>query len=165
MSVPDRIEKNVVLAAPIAQVWRAIANAEDFGAWFGAAFDGPFVVGAPANGTVQPTTVDPAVAALQAPHAGKPFQITIDRIEPSHLFSFLWHPFAIDPTVDYSAESMTLVTLELSASDTGTILVITESGFVAVPEARRTAAYNANANGWDHQTRLLAAYLDSRATP
>ena len=31
----DRIEKQVVLRAPRAKVWRALADAPRFGAWFG----------------------------------------------------------------------------------------------------------------------------------
>src|SRR5580700_10177413 len=109
----DRIEKKILLRAPRSRVWRAIADAEAFGAWFGVRFDGPFAAGALLRGVITPTTVDAEVAAQQKPYAGAPFEITVDRIEPESRFSFRWHPFAIEPGVDYSGEPMTLVAFEL----------------------------------------------------
>ena len=41
----DRIEKTVLLRAPLARVWRAVSDAKEFGTWFGVEFDGPFVAG------------------------------------------------------------------------------------------------------------------------
>ena len=158
-SVPDRIEKKIVLRAPRARVWRAVSDAREFGIWFGVAFDGPFTAGKPMKGTIVPTKVDDEVAKLQKPHEGKAFEVTIDRIEPEHLFSFRWHPFAIDPDVDYSAEPTTLVVFELSDVDAGTQLTITESGFDRVPLARRAAAFAANDGGWTHQAALVEKYL------
>src|SRR4029079_12481813 len=110
-AVTDRIEKTIVLHAPRARVWRALSNADEFGQWFGMRFDGPFKPGARLRGEITPQTVDPDVASLQKPHEGMPFEITIDRIEPERLFSFRWHPFAIDRTVDYSHQPTSLVSL------------------------------------------------------
>lgn len=163
MNVPDRIEKRVVLRAPLARVWRAVSDAAELGAWFGVDFEGPFVAGARVRGKIRPTRVDPEVAKLQAPHAGKPFEATIDRIEPMRLFSFRWHPFAIDPKVDYSAEPTTLVTFELEEVPEGTRLTITESGFDRVPLERRAQAFTANDGGWEHQARLVRAYVEAYA--
>lgn len=46
----DRIEKEVLLKAPLERVWRAISDSEEFGRWFGVRFDGPFVAGSPSTG-------------------------------------------------------------------------------------------------------------------
>ena len=62
----DRIEKRVVLRAPLDRVWRAISDAEEFGRWFGVRFDGPFVEGASITAAIVPTTVDDEVARRQA---------------------------------------------------------------------------------------------------
>jgi len=43
----DRIEKKVILRAPRSRVWRAIANAEEFGEWFGVKLEGTFQQGTP----------------------------------------------------------------------------------------------------------------------
>ncbi|HEY2410190.1 MAG TPA: SRPBCC family protein [Polyangiaceae bacterium] len=158
-SVTDRIEKQIFLRAPLARVWRALSDAREFGAWFGVEFDGPFVAGQPIRGKIMPTEVDPEVAKLQKPYEGRAFDCTIDRVEPERLFSFRWHPFAIDSTLDYSDEPMTLVVFELTAVEGGTRLTITESGFDQIPLARRAAAFTANEGGWAHQAQLIEKYL------
>lgn len=155
----DRIEKRVVLRAPRARVWEVIADAAQFGAWFGAEFDGPFVPGARLTGRIRPTRVDPEVARLQEPHAGKAFEITVERVEPLRLLSFRWHPGAVDPAVDYGAEPTTLVVFELEDAAGGTQLTITESGFDGIPLARRAAAFTSNDGGWAHQLKLVEKYL------
>jgi len=155
----DRIEKKIQLHAPPIRVWRAISEADQFGKWFGVAFDGPFVSGSRLTGRIVPTTVDEEVARLQKPHEGKKFEIWVDRIEPMRTFSFRWHPFAIDPSVDYSREPTTLVTFELEESSSGTLLRISESGFDMIPLERRAQAFTANDGGWSHQSRLIEKFL------
>ena len=96
---------------------------------------------------------------MQEPHAGKSFEIKVDRIEPMRLFSFYWHPYAVEPATDYSSEPMTLVAFELEPASGGTMLTITESGFDRIPVARRAEAFKANEGGWTHQARLIEKYL------
>jgi uncharacterized protein YndB with AHSA1/START domain len=160
MSGPtDRIEKKVVLQAPRERVWRAISDAGEFGAWFGVAFNGAFAAGARLTGRVTPTRVDAEVARSQEPYAGKTFEIVVDRIEPMRLLSFRWHPFAVEPGVDYTNEPSTLVVFELQEAAGGTLLTITESGFDRIPLERRAQAFTANDQGWAAQTRLIEKYL------
>jgi uncharacterized protein YndB with AHSA1/START domain len=159
----DRIEKKIVLRAALERVWSAISEAEQFGQWFGVAFDGPFVAGARLTGRIMPTTVDPQVAKLQQPHEGKRFEFHVDRIEPMRSFSFRWHPYDIDPGVDCSQEPMTRVVFELRPIAQGTELTISESGFERIPPLRRARAFAANDSGWTHQARLIEKYLDLRA--
>ena len=163
MSTTDRIEKKVLLRAPRERVWHAISDAKQFGTWFGVEFDGPFVAGAAMTGRMTPTKVDPEVARMQEPYAGKTFDCTIDRIEPMSLFSFRWHPFAIDPKVDYSKEPTTLVMFQLDEAPGGTQLTITESGFDKIPLERRAKAFAANDGGWTKQLELIAKYVDGAA--
>ncbi|MFN7982682.1 MAG: SRPBCC family protein [Vicinamibacterales bacterium] len=155
----DRIVKTTLLHAPLARVWAAVSDSEKFGAWFGAEFDGPFVAGSSLTGRIRPTIADPEVAKLQEPHSGTAFTIVVDRIEPMHTFAFRWHPYAVG-NVDLSNEPMTLVMFELAEAEGGTRLTVTESGFDAIPLARRAAAFSANDGGWTHQLRLIARYLD-----
>jgi uncharacterized protein YndB with AHSA1/START domain len=159
----DRIEKKVVLRAPLARVWRAVSDATQFGSWFGVAFDGPFVAGARLTGKIVPTTVDPEVAKLQEPHAGAPFTFTVERIEPPHRISFRWHPYAVESGTDYSHEPMTLIVFELTEVADGVLLSISESGFDRIPIARRAEAFKANDGGWEHQARLIEKYLEQQA--
>ncbi|HET8654824.1 MAG TPA: SRPBCC family protein [Longimicrobiaceae bacterium] len=155
----DRIEKRVLLHAPIGRVWGAVSDAEEFGCWFGVRFDGPFVAGKRLAGRIVPTSVDEEVAEMQGPLEGTPMEIFVERIEPTRLFSFRWHPGPAEPGVDYSKEPATLVTFELEEVSGGTMLTIVESGFDSIPLERRAAALAGNEEGWAHQARLIEKYL------
>src|SRR5215831_16631465 len=159
----DRIEKTILLRAPLARVWRAVSDAKQFGTWFGIEFDGPFVAGARVTGRIAPTKVDAEVAKAQQPYAGMAFEFSVDRIEPMRLVSFRWHPFAVDPNVDYSSEPSTLVMFLLEEVAGGTRLVITESGFDRIPLERRAKAFTANEQGWTAQAKLIEKYLAGAA--
>jgi len=156
----DRIEKRVVLRAPLDRVWRAISDAEEFGRWFGVRFDGAFVAGQSITAAIAPTTVDDEVAKRQEPHAGTKSTWQIVAIEPQRRFAYRWHPFAIDPDVNYDSEPTTLVEFTLSETDDGVLLIITESGFDAIPLARRSASFEANSEGWAIQTDLVRRYIE-----
>ena len=159
----DRIEKQVLLRAPHARVWRALTDAKEFGTWFGVKFDGSFTPGARVAGVIVPTTVDAEVARAQQPFEGTPFAITMDRIEPERVFAFRWHPFAVDPNADYSREPTTLVEFLLADVPDGVMLTVRESGFDRVPVERRAKAFAANEAGWTMQTRLIEKYLGEAA--
>ncbi len=103
-----KIEKRVLLRAPLERVWRAISDAEEFGRWF----------------------------------------------------AYRWHPFAVDPDPDYDQEPTTLVEFTLSETPDGVLLTITESGFEAIPEARRSSSFEANAEGWAIQAGLVRRYTE-----
>ena len=157
--MPDIIEKHITLKAPLDRVWNAIADAEQFGIWFGVRFDGPFAAGQTMRGVIVPTAVNDEIAAHQKPYEGTPFEIRVDSVEPKTLFAFRWHPYAVDKNRDYSAEPMTLVTFSLAEGDDGVHLTITESGFENLSPQRRAEAFPMNDGGWQAQTRLIEAYL------
>ncbi len=115
---PDRIEKKILLQAPRSRVWRALTDSSEFGHWFGVKFDGPFTPGRAMRGVMVGTRVDAAVAAAQQPYNGEPFEITIERIVPEHLFSFRWHP-STEKGADYSSEPTTLVEFALEEVSSG----------------------------------------------
>ncbi|HLZ98858.1 MAG TPA: SRPBCC family protein [Steroidobacteraceae bacterium] len=155
----DRIEKRILLRAPLQRVWDAISDSKQFGSWFGVDLDGPFTAGARVTGRIAPTKVDPDVAKRQATVAGLAVEWTVETIEPMRRFSFRWHPFAIDRGVDYSHEPTTLVVFNLEEVAGGTQLTITETGFDRVPLERRAKAFTANEQGWAAQTKLIEKYL------
>src|SRR6476659_10052645 len=129
-SSTDRIERTVVIQAPRSRVWRALTDAEQFGAWFGVKVEGRFAPGAGVRGAI----THPGYEHLT-------WEITIERMEPERLFSWRWHPYAVEPGVDYSDETPTLVQFELEEIPEGTRLTVVESGFDQVPLARRAQAY------------------------
>ena len=143
----DRIEQRLVLRAPRARVWRAIANAEEFGTWFGVKFDGAFTEGKPIRGIITFKAADHTLEML------------VERIDPERYFSYRWHPYAVDPRADYSAEPTTLVEFSLEEVDGGTAVTIVESGFDHIPLARRAEAFRMNTNGWAGQIKKLAQYV------
>lgn len=155
----DSLQRSTLLKAPRARVWRALTDAAEFGAWFGVRFDGAFVPGAKLTGTLAPTAADPEVAKAQKAYEGRTFEIVVDRIEPQTLFSFRWHPFAVDQKRDYSNEPMTLVVFTLADAPGGTQLTVTESGFDALPPDRRAQAFEMNDGGWRAQLALIGKHL------
>lgn len=159
MSNTDRIEKQVILNAPRERVWRAIANADEFGTWFGAELDAPFVAGTTVPARIVPTKVDPEVAQQQEPHAGAAFRIAVERVEPLSRLSFRWHPYEPEGEADFASTPTTLVEFVLEDHPQGTLLTITESGFDRIPLAKRAEAFASNEQGWAIQATLIARYL------
>ena len=155
----DRIEKKILLHAPRERVWRALTDSTEFGAWFGVRFDGPFAPGALLHGVVVCTTVNAEVAAAQKPYEGLPCDITVERMEPQRLFSYRWHPGAVEPGDDYSGEPTTLVVFELEDAPDGILLTVTESGFDQIPLERRAKAFTENEQGWGMVVKLIEEYL------
>jgi uncharacterized protein YndB with AHSA1/START domain len=155
----DSIEKKILLRAPVHRVWRALSDSSEFGNWFGVKFDGPFAPDASVHGVIVPTTVNAEVASAQKPYEGMPFDIKIEQMDPERMFSFRWHPYAIERDVDYSAEPTTLVVFALEQVANGVMLTVTESGFDRIPLARRAKAFTANEGGWSMVVKLIEEYL------
>lgn len=156
----DRITKQAVLPAPRERVWHAIADAENFGTWFGAEFDGPFEAGRQLNGRIKPTRMDPEIAKVQAPHTGTPFIFRVGEMESHRRFTFRWHPYPLAKAEDPEREPMTTITFALEDADKGTRVTLTETGFDQLEPSRRDAAYEANERGWEHQLDLLRKFVD-----
>jgi len=144
----DRIEKTIDLKAPVERVWRALTDHEEFGAWFRVKLEGPFVVGQEACGHV----TYPGYEHLR-------WTAVVTVMDRPRLFAFTWHPYAVDPTVDYSGEPQTLVEFHLQPLAEGTRLVVCESGFDALPAHRRDEALRMNDGGWAEQVKNIAAHV------
>ncbi|HLJ43592.1 MAG TPA: SRPBCC family protein [Candidatus Binataceae bacterium] len=147
----DRIEKQIDIKAPVARVWRAIADYREFGTWFRVAMEGPFVAGKEARGRI----TYPGKEHLM-------MTVAVQRIEPERLLSFTWHPYAIDPNTDYSAEPSTLVEFILEPVADGTRLTVVESGFDALPPHRRDLAFRMNEGGWAIQVQNIAQHVAAK---
>jgi uncharacterized protein YndB with AHSA1/START domain len=144
----DRIEKKILLRAPRARVWRAIADSKEFGSWFGAKLEGEFAPGAKVSGKITSKGYE-HVTML----------VTIERVDKERLLSFRWHPYDIDPGLDTSSEPMTLVEFQLEETPEGTLLTVTESGFDKVPPARRAKAFDMNDQGWTEQMKNIERHV------
>jgi uncharacterized protein YndB with AHSA1/START domain len=149
-SETDRIERQIVVKAPRSRVWRAIANAEELGSWFGVDFTGKqFVVGEWTIGRV----TYPGYEHLD-------MGVLVERIEPERYLAWRWHPYAVDLSVDFSGEPTTLCEFELADVDGGTLVQVRESGFDQVPVERRDEAFRMNSDGWDEQVLNIARHVD-----
>jgi len=144
----DRIEKTIVLKAPQSRVWRALTDAKEFGQWFRVNLDGGFAEGA----TICGRSTHPGYEHLT-------MEMLIQRIQPEHLFSYRWHPYAVEPGVDYSAEPTTLVEFRLDEVAGGTRLTVVESGFDRLPRARRDEAFRMNDAGWAEQLKNIERHV------
>ena len=144
----DRIEKRVTLRAPRARVWRALTRADEFGAWFGVKLERELAEGAQVRGRITIKGYEDAM-----------FEMFVERIQPERLFSYRWHPYAVDPKHDYSSEPTTLVEFRLDEAEGETILTIVESGFDQLPAARRAEAFRMNEGGWTGQIRNIERYV------
>jgi uncharacterized protein YndB with AHSA1/START domain len=144
----DRIEKRVVLRASRSRVWRAISTAEEFGAWFRVNLEGVFAEGATIRGRITHPGYEHVTLEMQ-----------VERVEPERYFSYRWHPYAIDPAVDYSAEPTTLVEFILEEIEGGTALTIVESGFDRIPPARRAEAFRMNDQGWAGEIKNIERHV------
>jgi uncharacterized protein YndB with AHSA1/START domain len=155
----DRIEKTILLRAPLKRVWRALSDSTEFGNWFGMRFNAPFAPGATMTAVIVPSTVNQEVAKMQKPYEGISFEIKIAQMQPERLFSFRWHPGAVEPGIDYASEPTTLVVFTLEKAPDGVQLTVTESGFDQIPLARRAKAFSANEGGWTLVIKLIEEYL------
>ena len=144
----DRIEKKIELRHPRTKVWRALTGSQEFGKWFGAVFTDPFKLGATLRGKI----THPGYEHMT-------MDVTIDRMEPERLFSWRWHPGAVEPGEDLSCEPTTLVVFELKEIPGGTLLTVVESGFDKIPIARRAKAFRDNEGGWAQQMKAIGAHL------
>lgn len=146
----DKIEKTIELKAAPSRVWRALTDHREFGAWFRVALEGPFVVGQASRGHMTFPGYEHIV-----------WEATVKAMEPEQRFAFTWHPYALDPQVDYSAEPPTLVEFRLEPHGGGTRLTLTESGFDRIPSERRAEAFRMNEGGWVQQMQNIRAHVDA----
>lgn len=146
----DRIEKHIELKAPLSRVWRALTDYQEFDVWFRVKLDGPFTPGQVSRGSI-----------TYPGYEQHKLELIVQKIEPQRLFSFTWHPYALDLKRDYSVERPTLVEFHLEEADHGTLLLLVESGFDEIPNDRRLEAFQMNDNGWSEQMKNLKNYVET----
>jgi uncharacterized protein YndB with AHSA1/START domain len=78
-------------------------------------------------------------------------EVKVVKIEPQTVFAYEWHPYAVDPKVDYSGEPPTRVEFTLAPLPQGTRLTVVETGFDALPQHRKADALRMNDSGWADQ--------------
>jgi uncharacterized protein YndB with AHSA1/START domain len=144
----NQIEKKMEINAPVSRVWRALTDYREFGTWFEVKLDQPFEPGQPSTGHL---TI-PGYEHLK-------WEAVVQKMEPETLFSYTWHPYAVEPDVDYSKETPTLVEFRLEPTAAGTLLTVIESGFDNIPSHRRDEAMRMNDGGWAAQLKSINEYV------
>jgi uncharacterized protein YndB with AHSA1/START domain len=144
------IEKQIELKAPVSRVWRALTDHNEFGEWFRVKLENPFVPGEVSRGRI-----------LYPGYEHVTWEATVKKMEPEKLFSFTWHPYAVDPKQDYSSEPATLVEFKLEPKGSGTLLTLTESGFDALPKDRAFEAFRSNEGGWTEQMKNIERHVSA----
>jgi uncharacterized protein YndB with AHSA1/START domain len=149
----NRIEKRIELKAPVSRVWRALTDYREFGEWFRVKLEGPFMPGQISRGQI----THPGYEHVK-------WEAVVQKMEPEKLFSFTWHPYSVDPKIDYSKETPTLVEFRLEKTAKGTLLVLTESGFDKIPSDRRLEAFRKNEGGWTEQMKNMESWVAQKGT-
>ena len=142
------IEKRIELKATVSRVWRALTDYREFGEWFRVNLEGPFMPGQIARGLI-----------TWPGYEHYKWEAVVQKMEPERLFSFTWHPYAVDQEKDYSQETPTLIEFTLEAIAGGTLLTVTESGFDKIPADRRVEAFRMNDGGWAQQVSNIERYV------
>ncbi|MEQ9347704.1 MAG: SRPBCC family protein [Thalassospira sp.] len=146
----NTIEKSIEIKASRARVWQALTDHRQFGAWFGVDIEAPFTVGEVSNGKI---TIEGFTHV--------PWNSTIKAMEEPAYFAYTWHPYAVDPKVDYTDEPETLVEFWLEETEGQTSVRVRETGFDNLPSHRVAEALRANTNGWGFQLENIKKYAEN----
>ncbi|MDG4717393.1 MULTISPECIES: SRPBCC family protein [Thalassospira] len=146
----NTIEKSIEIKASRSRVWKALTDSKEFGAWFGINIEGPFVVGKVSKGMI---TIDGFTHV--------PWNSTIKAMEEPAYFAYTWHPYAVDPDVDYSGEPETLVEFWLEEGGGQTSVRVRETGFDNLPPHRIADALRANTHGWGAQLENIKKHVEN----
>ena len=142
MGFPDRIERTMELAHPLATVWAALTTAEGLAAWFGEEAD---------------IDLRPGGAARMRWASGYSVEMRVERVEEPTVFGFTWQ---IEELPDDDPRR-TYVEFTLEPAGTGTRLRVVESGFAQVSGDDHRKAYEGNTEGWGSELGELLDYLDA----
>jgi uncharacterized protein YndB with AHSA1/START domain len=149
--VPDHIERETVIKAPIERVWELITKAEHLGRWFGDA--GAEVDLRPGGALVLRWTDHPASRGR------------IVAVEPHTRFSYRWAPYKAPAGEELVEGNSTLVEFTLQPEGDATRLRVVETGFasLATSEEQRAQSFNGNTEGWERKTDELRKYAEKVA--
>jgi uncharacterized protein YndB with AHSA1/START domain len=146
--VPEQIERETVIAAPVERVWTLLTQAEHLGRWFGdtgAEIDlrpgGAFSLSWEQHGTVRGRVVD---------------------VEPNERFSYRWIVIGDREHGDPVEGNSTLVEFTLHAEGDGTRLRVVESGFdsLEAEAEKQTERVEDNRRGWGIKVADLREYAE-----
>jgi uncharacterized protein YndB with AHSA1/START domain len=144
--VPERIEREIVIDAPLDVVWAVVTEPEHVAGWFS---------------DVAEIDLRPGGEARFTWHDHGDTLAVVEKVEPPHLFALRWIR-SIHEGV--SEQNNTLVEFTLSAVGDGTRLRVVESGFRDLdwPEQEKENYAEGNRKGWEIELGELREYVSSR---
>jgi uncharacterized protein YndB with AHSA1/START domain len=145
--VPEQIEREILIDAPVAKVWAAVTRAEHIGTWFGNA-----------GATIDLRPGGEMTCTWRDGETVDTIHAVVEKVDEPHLFAYRW---ARPPGARPVPGNSTLVEFTLRPEGGRTRLRVVESGFPALdfPEADRAALYADNTDGWRQELDELRAYL------
>ncbi|MFL5273708.1 MAG: SRPBCC domain-containing protein, partial [Anaeromyxobacteraceae bacterium] len=108
--VPDRIEREILIAAPLELVWAIVTEPEHIVRWFSDSSEVDLRTGG---------------AAVFTWDKNGPAYARVEKVEPPHTFAFRWIRTGAQPR----AGNSTLVEFTLRAEGENTMLRVVETGF------------------------------------
>jgi uncharacterized protein YndB with AHSA1/START domain len=144
--IPDRIEREVLIDAPIEVVWAVLTDAEHISGWF--------------SDSVELDLTPGGKAALHWNDHGT-VHGRVERVEPPHFFSFRW---VVHPGSEVAEDNSTLVEFSLTAEGDSTRLMLVESGFrdLAGPDDEKQRHFDSHRHGWELELGQLREYVEQR---
>jgi uncharacterized protein YndB with AHSA1/START domain len=146
--IPDQIEREILINAPVEKVWAVLTEAEHL----------------PRGSSQATATVDlrpGGLIDLRWEEWGT-FLFRIVQVEPMRVFSFRWaRPTDVEPV----AGNSTLVEFTLTPEGEGTRLRVVETGFrdLDLPDEEKIARATENTGGWEEQLAEIQAYAEKLA--
>ena len=144
--VPDRIEQEIVIEAPVDVVWEIVTEPEHVRSWFSDSAE---------------IELRPGGKAILTWDEHGSFPAVVERVDPPHSFAFRWaRPAGVEPAEGNS----TLVELTLSPEGEGTRLRVVESGFARLhgSDDEKAEYREGNIRGWQHELGELGDYVAQR---
>jgi uncharacterized protein YndB with AHSA1/START domain len=141
--VTERIEREIVIDAPIEVVWAVITEPEHINGWFGDVTE----IDLRPGGRVMFGWTDHGHAARGL----------VERVEPPHAFAFRWNR---GEDADAGDDNYTLVEFTLDADGESTRLTVVESGFrnLAMTDEEKQRDADDHREGWEQELSELAEY-------
>ncbi len=148
MSTPDRIEREVLIEAPIERVWALITEADHFGSWFS---DAGAEIELRPGGAMRLSWEEHGTVLAR-----------VERVEPPNLFAYRW---ANGPDVEPAEGHSTLVEFTLAPAEGGTRVRVVETGFATLDttDAERRRQLDDNTEGWGIELGHLAEHAERAA--
>lgn len=147
MAVTDRIEREIVVAAPPERLWEILTRPEHIARWF-----------------MMESQVDlrPGGAMVLTSEEFGKFQGVVETVDPPRVFSYRWARHADTPVAEGTA---TLVEFTLTPEGDGTRVRVVETGFASTDAVRVDQERHAEANsqGWLQVLDTLRRYAEQTA--